>query len=157
LLAEELKKPAAKRKSKKEWLAVHMGLYHDETARLCHWHIPQTHFLEQWSDALAFDGTASVVQPLIAPPYQGKSPHELRAARTRRKLDETSQIDSDNRPPLDTLRERWKSLDDTAWARAVHDGVLAGTAAKAVTPTLAADLFKKPEMKPVEASAKGYE
>ena len=32
---------------------VHVGLYDDETAALCHWHVPATHFLEEWSDARA--------------------------------------------------------------------------------------------------------
>ena len=61
-------------------LRVHLGLYEDETAALCHWHIPEAHFLESWGDARAFDGTASIVQPLIAPLYGGKSAHELLAA-----------------------------------------------------------------------------
>ena len=59
---------------------VHLGLYEDETAALCHWHIPETHFLEAWSDVRADDGTASIVQPLIAPLYNGKSAHEVLAA-----------------------------------------------------------------------------
>ena len=44
---------------------------------MCHWHIPETHFLEAWSDARAFDGTASIVQPLILPLYRGRSAHEV--------------------------------------------------------------------------------
>jgi hypothetical protein len=24
---------------------VHLGLYEDETAELCHWHIPEAHYL----------------------------------------------------------------------------------------------------------------
>ena len=58
---------------------VHLGLYDDETARLCDWHIPEAHYLEAWSDARAYDGTATVIQPLIAPLYGGKSAHELLA------------------------------------------------------------------------------
>ena len=59
-------------RSRADWLAVHLGQTFDETARVCHWHIPETHFLEQWGDGVAFDGTASIVQPLIAPLYGGE-------------------------------------------------------------------------------------
>jgi len=58
-------------------LRVHLGLYQDETAELCQWHINEAHYLEAWSDARAYDGTVSIVQPLIAPLYNGKSAHEL--------------------------------------------------------------------------------
>src|SRR2546425_3556044 len=61
-------------------LRVHLGLYDDETSELCHWHIPEAHFLEAWSDARGHDGTVSIVQPLIAPLYGGRSAHELLAA-----------------------------------------------------------------------------
>jgi molybdopterin-containing oxidoreductase family iron-sulfur binding subunit len=61
-------------------LRVHLGLYDDETSALCHWHIPKAHYLESWGDTRAFDGTVSIVQPLIAPLYRGKSAHELLAA-----------------------------------------------------------------------------
>jgi MoCo/4Fe-4S cofactor protein with predicted Tat translocation signal len=30
-------------------LRIHLGLYNDETAELCHWHIPEAHFLESCS------------------------------------------------------------------------------------------------------------
>ena len=53
-------------------LRVHLSLYDDETSALCHWHVPEAHFLEAWSDARGYDGTASIVQPLIAPLYGGK-------------------------------------------------------------------------------------
>ena len=58
------------------WRA-HSGLFHDETAELCQWHVPSTHYLEMWSDARSIDGTVSIVQPLIQPMYGGKSPHEV--------------------------------------------------------------------------------
>ena len=60
-------------------LRIHLGLYDDETAQLCHWHVPEAHCLESWSDLQAFDGTVSIQQPLIAPLYKGKSAHELLA------------------------------------------------------------------------------
>jgi MoCo/4Fe-4S cofactor protein with predicted Tat translocation signal len=59
--------------------SVHLGLYRDETALGCQWHLPLTHALESWSDARAFDGTASIIQPLIAPLYRGRTVHELLA------------------------------------------------------------------------------
>lgn len=46
---------------------VHLSLYDDETSAQCHWQIPEAHFLESWGDARAYDGTVSIVQPLIAP------------------------------------------------------------------------------------------
>lgn len=55
--------------------SFHMGLYRDETARRATWHMPMTHELEAWSDARSHDGTASIVQPVIAPLYGGRSPH----------------------------------------------------------------------------------
>ncbi|MDQ3906821.1 MAG: hypothetical protein M3268_00590, partial [Acidobacteriota bacterium] len=61
-------------------LRVHHSLYYDETSALCHWHVPRAHYLETWSDARAYDGAASITQPLIAPLYAGKSAHELLAA-----------------------------------------------------------------------------
>jgi molybdopterin-containing oxidoreductase family iron-sulfur binding subunit len=54
-----------------------LSQFHDETAALCHWHIPEAHFLEMWSDVRGHDGTVSIVQPLIAPLYDGRSVHEV--------------------------------------------------------------------------------
>ena len=44
---------------------------------LCHWHVPEAHYLESWSDARALDGTATIMQPLIAPLYGGRTAHEV--------------------------------------------------------------------------------
>ena len=60
-------------------MRVHLGLYQDETAELCQWHVNEAHYLEAWGDARAYDGTVSIVQPLIAPLYGGKSVYELTA------------------------------------------------------------------------------
>jgi molybdopterin-containing oxidoreductase family iron-sulfur binding subunit len=57
-----------------------LGLYADETSAGSQWHVPLAHWLESWSDARAYDGTASIIQPLIAPMYGGKTAHELIAA-----------------------------------------------------------------------------
>ncbi|MGH9358910.1 MAG: Fe-S-cluster-containing hydrogenase [Terriglobia bacterium] len=57
--------------------SIYLGLYEDETSVLCNWHVPAAHYLEFWGDVRAYDGTVGTIQPLIAPLYQGKSPHEL--------------------------------------------------------------------------------
>ena len=70
-------------KSGKVPLRVHYGLYQNETAELCQWHVNATHELESWGDARAYDGTVSIIQPLIAPLYDGKSAHRIRRAALR--------------------------------------------------------------------------
>lgn len=59
---------------------VVLNPYEDETAALATWFIPLTHPLESWSDARAYDGTATIIQPLIRPLYSSRSAHELVAA-----------------------------------------------------------------------------
>jgi MoCo/4Fe-4S cofactor protein with predicted Tat translocation signal len=78
-------------------LRMHSGLFFDETATLCHWHAPAAHFLEGWSDARTFDGTATIVQPLIQPMYGGKSAHEVIATLS----------DRPERNGYDIVREYW--------------------------------------------------
>lgn len=59
---------------------IHLSLLYDETSEHCHWHIPESHYLESWSDVRAEDGTVTIIQPLIAPLYRSKSAHEFLAA-----------------------------------------------------------------------------
>ena len=58
-------------------LSVYHGLYLDETAYLCHWNVPDAHPLESWGDSRSFDGTVTLIQPLIAPLYDGRSALEV--------------------------------------------------------------------------------
>src|SRR5882762_9659147 len=60
-------------------LRAHLNLYNNETSEICHWHINAAHYLESWGDARSCDGTASIVQPLIAPLYEGKTAYEVLA------------------------------------------------------------------------------
>ncbi len=113
-----------KEKLLKAALRIHHGLYDDETGELCHWHIPDTHYLENWSDTRAFDGTVSIIQPLIAPLYRSKSIHEFLAAFTE--LPESS--------GYEIVRGHWapgKPDFETWWRKSVHDGVVADTASPA--------------------------
>jgi MoCo/4Fe-4S cofactor protein with predicted Tat translocation signal len=104
-------------------LRVHLGLYIDETAALCHWHIPEAHYLEAWGDTRAFDGTVSLIQPLIAPLYGGSSAHELLAVLL-------GDLDPDG---YRIVRDYWRGhlpAEDFErfWRTALHDGIIADTA-----------------------------
>jgi MoCo/4Fe-4S cofactor protein with predicted Tat translocation signal len=106
-------------------LRVHSSLYNDETSAYCHWHIPETHYLETWSDARAYDGTATLMQPLIAPLYEGKSSHEILAAL----------VGGGGESSYDIVRNYWKAQKingdfEIFWRTALHDGVVAGTTFK---------------------------
>ena len=60
--------------------SIHIDLYANETADHCRWHIPEAHALESWSDGCAFDGTATIMQPVIEPLFGGRSRHQFLAA-----------------------------------------------------------------------------
>ncbi|MGI8884825.1 MAG: TAT-variant-translocated molybdopterin oxidoreductase [Pyrinomonadaceae bacterium] len=81
-------------------LRVHLGRYIDETAMFCHWHVAEKHFLEEWSDARAYDGTVSIVQPLIEPLYDSKSIHEVAQIFFRENYDKKD---------YDIIREFWQT------------------------------------------------
>jgi MoCo/4Fe-4S cofactor protein with predicted Tat translocation signal len=101
-------------------LTIHLGLYDDETAARCHWHVPEAHDLESWSDARCPDGSVTLLQPLIEPLYHGKTPHELLAAFTDHPLRTSAEI----------VKEFWSRqmpgpLFEQHWRRALHDGWVA--------------------------------
>jgi MoCo/4Fe-4S cofactor protein with predicted Tat translocation signal len=98
---------------------VHLGSHFDETAQYATWHIPQAHFLETWSDARAYDGTVSIVQPMIAPLYGGKSAHEIVQV----------MLEEPYLSPRDAVRANWPQLkDEQAWRKALQQGWIDGTA-----------------------------
>ncbi len=101
-------------------LRAHLSLYPDETSALCQWHVPEAHFLESWSDARGYDGTASIVQPLIAPLYGGKSAHEVLAAMS----------DRPERSSYDIVREYWnRPFDRLGQAPTIRPGAAGCTTA----------------------------
>lgn len=126
---------------KKVKLRVRLGLYNDETSNWCHWHLPQRHYLEDWSDARAHDGTASIVQPLIAPLYDGISAHQLLSLLSGR----------GDRNPYNIVREYWSTRlgggdFETSWRKVLNDGIIPNTAAKprAVTASTPAPSAQRP-------------
>jgi MoCo/4Fe-4S cofactor protein with predicted Tat translocation signal len=104
-------------------LRVHLGHYQDETSQYCHWHINEAHYLESWGDARAYDGTVSIVQPLIAPLYGGKSLYEVLA-----QLAGESEATGH-----ELVQNYWRSKHPGAdfaafWRKSLHDGWVEGTA-----------------------------
>ena len=110
---------------KKVRLAVHLSQYDDETSELCHWHIPQTHFLEEWGDARAYDGTVTIQQPLITPLYNGKSASELLAAFT----------DNPDRRGYDIVRQYWLTEGRGALLASASAAGASGAATPGATPS----------------------
>ena len=121
-------------------LRVHLGSHEDETSERCHWQIPEAHFLESWSDVRAYDGTVSIVQPLISPLYGGRTSHEVIGA-----LSETPETS-----PYDIVRAHWLNrvspgaaeptpAFEAAWRRWLHDGVVPDSAFAARTAALQPD------------------
>ena len=100
-------------------LRVHLGLYEDETAALCHWHICEAHYLESWSDVRSDDGTVTIIQPLIAPLYSGKSAHEVMAALSG----------NGERSGYDLVRASWSSPGAASGAGRVSASPVAAEAA----------------------------
>jgi molybdopterin-containing oxidoreductase family iron-sulfur binding subunit len=104
-------------------LRLHHGLYQNETAELCHWHANSAHELEAWGDARAYDGTVSIIQPLIAPLYNGKSALEFVALLS-------GQVDATG---YDLTRAYWQKQHtgtdfEQFWRKSLHDGWVEGSA-----------------------------
>jgi len=120
-------------------LRVHLGLFADETADACQWHLPEAHYLETWGDARAFDGTVTIQQPLIEPLFGGRSILQVLNMLTDNPLAE----------PYDLVKGYWagqhKGTDFEAWwRRAVHDGVIADSALPTRTPSVRGDAITAP-------------
>jgi MoCo/4Fe-4S cofactor protein with predicted Tat translocation signal len=56
---------------------LYVGMYENETAAFAHSFVPLAHELESWGDARAYDGTRSLVQPLIEPLHGGRTLTEV--------------------------------------------------------------------------------
>jgi molybdopterin-containing oxidoreductase family iron-sulfur binding subunit len=110
--------------------SLHLGQQRDETGELCEWQLPLTHALESWSDARAVDGTATIIQPVIAPFYDVRTVHQI-----------VAMLLGDIDPPADgAIRETWRTNFGgdfgTRWKQALHDGFVQEASAS-VTVNLA--------------------
>jgi MoCo/4Fe-4S cofactor protein with predicted Tat translocation signal len=109
-------------KSNAVGMKVYLGTHRNETAEFCQWHVPEATYLESWSDARAYDGTVSIVQPLIEPLYGGKSAHEVVAILTGQ----------GNASGRDLVQSYWQKQHtgadfDAFWRKSLHDGWIEGT------------------------------
>ena len=101
---------------------AHLAHYYNETSMLCHWHVPETHYLETWGDVRAYDGSVSIIQPLIAPLYNGRSIHEVLNA----------MLGGLDISPYDQVRGFWGpkigAAFEQSWRQWLNDGVIRNTA-----------------------------
>ncbi len=129
-------------RTKKPATTIHVGSHEDETARACDWHFPIAHDLESWGDACAHDGTVSLQQPLVAPLHGGVSTLEFLGY-----LDQSPNAPNvvearDTTFGYELVKAHWQGKVQAAdfatawWPKALHDGVVAGTALAAENVTV---------------------
>src|SRR6185369_13354348 len=162
-------------------LRVHLGSHQDETAEVCHWHVSEKHYLEGWSDARAYDGTACIVQPLITPLYDSHNSHEILQLFFKENYDKKD---------YDIVREYWqkqniasapavvaapaatneskaepapganaapvaavpKTFEDN-WRKAVHDGVIPSTSLPAKSVNVSTGFLSQTTVSPTGEGA----
>jgi MoCo/4Fe-4S cofactor protein with predicted Tat translocation signal len=109
-------------------LVVRLGYYEDETSELSYWHVPMSHFLEQWGDVRAADGTYGIIQPMILPLFGGYSELQLLSLLLGR--------EKHDRP--DEVRATFKEInknggnEDQVWNAFLRDGFLPNSASAEV-------------------------
>jgi MoCo/4Fe-4S cofactor protein with predicted Tat translocation signal len=138
---------AAKLSPAKVRNTIRVSSHFDETADLCMWHIPESHYLETWGDARCFDGTLSAIQPLISPLYRSHSAREVLGAFS----------DKPGVADYDALRDRLKAMNSSGdfekfWRKTLNDGVVANTAFMPVNVPLKFNPASLPSPKPAPAA-----
>ncbi len=96
----------------------------NETSETTVWGVPMAHAWETWSDALAYDGTATILQPQALPLYRGISAHRMLALFT----------DAAPASTLDIVQATWKSRMGADFAQAWHDALANGVVPNTASP-----------------------
>ncbi len=109
---------------------IHLGLFPEETGLKSSWHAPLAHFLESWGDAEGWDGTVSLVQPIILPLFTGRPLTTLLAQLA-------GEAETNDKKLVEAT---WRGADgklsaEKAWRKALHDGVVPATARTAAAAT----------------------
>jgi MoCo/4Fe-4S cofactor protein with predicted Tat translocation signal len=108
-------------------ISAHLGSHVDETGLEAIWHLPAAHYLESWSDVRSYDGTVSIIQPLIEPLYGGHTAHDVIQA----------MLDEPQTSAYEAVRATHKSAIlkgngggdfELGWRKALHAGWIDGTA-----------------------------
>jgi molybdopterin-containing oxidoreductase family iron-sulfur binding subunit len=107
---------------KKVTNTAHLSGYVNETSTQCAWNLPESHYLEAWGDARSWDGTVSVVQPLIQPLYDSKSAIEVMAL-----LAGDSVIGGYELVRREAKAYLPAATFGRAWRKSLHDGLVAGS------------------------------
>ncbi len=109
--------------------AIRLGGYDDETSALCEWALPQAHAYESWGDTRTYDGTVTLIQPLIEPLHGGRSSIELLAALIG---DTAAEVSSEIAKSLGErivrrTAQAWAGKEEPKWKKALHDGFIEGS------------------------------
>jgi molybdopterin-containing oxidoreductase family iron-sulfur binding subunit len=118
-------------------MSLHLGQHRDETASVCHWHVPESHPLESWGDLRAFDGTVGLRQPVTMPLKPGLSAEELLGLMAGQNLDGQGLVRA-------TWREIWGEGFEERWARSLEDGVVENSASPSVDAAIRTDWKPEP-------------
>ncbi len=112
-------------------LRISHSLYYDETAAAGDWHVPRHHFLETWGDVRAYDGTASIIQPLIVPLYQSKSSQEFLSIF----------LGHPSRSNYELVRDYWMTQHtgndfEDYWANCLQQGIVSNSQSMPASPAV---------------------
>jgi len=107
---------------------VHLGSHEDETGKTATWHLPAAHYLESWGDARTSDGTVVAIQPLIAPLFAGLTEAEVLGHLLGNPIANSYSLTRETFAALTA-----GALDEEKWKKFLHDGLLVGSAAPAVS------------------------
>jgi Fe-S-cluster-containing dehydrogenase component len=103
---------------------VHLTWRINQTSTVVDWVVPRPHPLEAWGDLRAYDGTVSLVQPLIEPLHQSVSVYQLLGA-----------LKGDWRTAYQQVRDYWRSHradSEEGWEEWLRGGTIPGTTLKRV-------------------------
>ncbi len=104
---------------------VRVGYHEDETSEGARWHVPMSHFLEQWGDVRAADGTYGVIQPMILPLFGGYSDLEVMGLLLgKEKHDRPDEV----RATFNEISKGGSGQPDLAWNAFLRDGFLPNSA-----------------------------